>query len=254
MNANLRLESATFTEVSRVRRRNRSHLPGSRDAHQVLVSFYRRGNAKGSLVDVRDIVLTVVRHENTSARSRRIHVAGFAGAMVPWGIQWGGPQLNVFEKDLSLAPLPGGPGPHFDSDRPKLLRHAIELNRCLQSPTVRPVRNLRLPKLWGAFQLDLAGELYGDGPELAMLSRQLQVRADALFSGAQRQHEDLLLLPLDWVSHHWQQMVTAFVDLGTFPKRQLLHLSNGTGGLHGYRGAMHFDLISSRFMRQRSAA
>ena len=236
------------------RRRNRRSRRRTNNAQPVVVGFYCRGHAKSSLVDLRSVMLTVLSEDDRGPFPAAIPVAGFEGRIIPWGVQWGGPELNVFDKDLGLPPQPGGPGRHFDSTRPRLLRHAAELHRSLQSARTRPSRSLRLPKLWAAFSQDIARDLYGDGPELAELSRQLEIRADALFSGAQRQQEDLSLFPLDWVSHHWQQVSRVFVDLTTFPKRQLLHLPNGISDLHGYRGAVLFDLSSSRFRPRLSAA
>lgn len=240
--------------VHAVRRRHRRRRRRTTNAQRVVVGFYCRGEAKGPLVDLRSVMLTVLREDDRGPVPAAIPVAGFAGRIVPWGVEWGGPELNVFEKDLGLPSQPGGPGRHFDSTRPRLLRHAAELHRSLQSAPTRHSQVLRLPKLWAAFRQDIAEELYGDGPELAQLSRQLEVRADALFSGVQRQHDDLALFPLDWVSHHWQQVSRVFVDISSFPKRQLLHLPNGISDLHGYRGAVHFDLSSSRFTPRRRAA
>ena len=246
---------ATGSQVQHaVRRRHRRSRRRTTNAQPVVVGFYCRDHANGSLVDLRSVMLTVLREDDRGPFTAAFPVAGFAGKIVPWGVQWGGPELNVFDKDLALPTQSGGPGRHFDSTRPRLLRHAAELHRSLQSERTRHSQTLRLPKLWAAFSQDTAQDLYGDGPELAQLSRQLEIRADALFSGAQRQHDDLALFPLDWVSHHWQQVSRVFVDLTTFPKRQLLHLPNGPSDLHGYRGAVHFDLFSSRFTPRRVAA
>ena len=235
-------------------RRHRRARRRTTNAQRVVVGLYCRGHANGSLVDLRSVMLTVLREDHQGPVPAAIPVAGFAGRIVPWGVEWGGPELNVFEKDIALPAQPGGPGRHFDSTRPRLLRHAAELHRSLQSRRSWASRSLRLPKLWAAFGQDVTRDLYGDGPELAKLSRQLEIRADTLFSGAQRQREDLALFPLDWVSHHWQQVSRVFVDLSSFPKRQLLRLPNGISDLHGYRGAVHFDLFSSRFTPRRRAA
>ena len=235
-------------------RRHRRARRRTTNAQRVVVGLYCRGHANGSLVDLRSVMLTVLREEDRGPVPAAIPVAGFAGRIVPWGVRWGGPELNVFDKDLALPTQPSGPGRHFDSTRPRLLRHAAELHLWFRSAGTRWSRSLRLPKLWAAFSQDIARDLYGDGPELAELSRQLEIRADALFSGAQRQHDDLALFPLDWVSHHWRQISRVFVDVSSFPKRQLLHLPGGLSQLHGYRGAMHFDLCSSRFTPRRRAA
>lgn len=220
---------------------------------EVAIGYYCRHQPIGALVDLQSLVLTVA-YGGGASRIEHGRIAGFQAMRIPWGVQWGGPQLNVFDKDLTLNPRVGGPGRHFDPHRPQLLQHVTRLHLYLAARRSRPHRALRLPKLWAAFERGCASNFFGDGPELAQLSRQLQIPASALFTAAKRLHVGLVLYPLDWASHYWKTVVGIFADLSTFPKRQVLRLEHGPSDLQGYRGAVQFDLVSSRFRPPRTAA
>ncbi len=66
------------------------------------------------------------------------------------------------------------------------------------------------------------------------------------FHRLRRDHHDLVLWPLAWVSHHWRQAVTIYADLDRFPRRQVFRLENLPDDLAGFQGAAEFD-FASRF-------
>jgi hypothetical protein len=62
-----------------------------------------------------------------------------------------------------------------------------------------------------------------------------------------REHLGLVLYPLGWVSHCWQQAAAVLADLERFPKRQVFRLRRLPNDLVSYQDAAEFDLFSSRF-------
>jgi hypothetical protein len=68
-----------------------------------------------------------------------------------------------------------------------------------------------------------------------------------LLQKLRREYFGLVLYPLAWVSHHWQQAVTVFADLDRFPRRQVFRLRHLRDDLIGYPGAAEFNFLESRF-------
>jgi hypothetical protein len=62
-----------------------------------------------------------------------------------------------------------------------------------------------------------------------------------LLERLRRDHLDMALYPLAWVSHHWQQAAAVFADLEQFPRRQVFRLRQPSVDLAGYQGAAEFD-------------
>jgi hypothetical protein len=74
-----------------------------------------------------------------------------------------------------------------------------------------------------------------------------------LLEHLRRDHLGLVLHPLAWVSHHWQQAVAVFADLEQFPRRQVFHLRQPSDDLVGFQNAAEFDFYS-RFRHANVAA
>jgi hypothetical protein len=109
---------------------------------------------------------------------------------------------------------------------------------------------MQLPKLWAAFRACDAAGITGDGPDLAAYSQRTGRTPSTLPEQLRRDYGGLVLYPLAWVSHHWQQAVTIFADLQRFPRRQVFSLRNLPDDLVGYQGAAEFDFLASRFRRK----
>jgi hypothetical protein len=87
----------------------------------------------------------------------------------------------------------------------------------------------------------------GDGPELEAYSRRTGKSARRLLEGICREYYGLMLCPLPWISHHWQQAVAVFADLERFPKRQVFRLRQLPDDLVGYQDATEYDFHESQF-------
>ena len=211
------------------------------------LGYLTNGPVRQGLVPIEQLLLVVLHAELPQPATK---LAGFSAERIEWGVEWGGPARNRFAKDLALEPKIGARGPRLDLRRVLLVQLALQLERELSRharfPRLPIARRFRLPPLWAGFRPMDAKKLAGDGPEFAAACRQSSKRPGQLLSGARRAHHGLTLLPLDWVSHAWQQAVDVFADVGKFPKRQVVRPA-GPEGLIGYRGASHFNLHDLRF-------
>jgi hypothetical protein len=204
-------------------------------------------------VEIENLVLVVVYDEHQPSGKLALRLAGFTGARVPWGVQWGGVDHSLFFKDLFLRPEPRARGGRLDASRESLLALALRLDRQIERQARCPWtwrrRRLSLPRLWAGFRASLAPQISGDGPELAEAVRRTGRNSHQLLAESKREHGGLALYPLDWVSHHWQRITAVFADLAAFPQGQVFPLWHWPEDLEGYRGASRFDLFHSRFRR-----
>ena len=212
------------------------------------------GPVRNGLVELDRMRLVVLYNEPIDRDQLALRMAGYSGTQVPWGVMWGGAEQNRFFKDLSLQPVPEGRGLRLDLARPRLLRIGLqlerELDRYARHPTLAPRPNLRLPCLWAAFTPQHSAGLAGDGPELDAYARRMRKGMAEVFSAVRRRHYGFILHPLAWVSRHWENAATIFVDLARFPTRQVFRLDDLPGSLAGYQDAAEFNFFESRFRRR----
>ena len=203
------------------------------------------------LIEIEKLVLVVLYDEPIGASRSALRLAGFTGTAVPWGVRWGGPDQSKFFKDLLLQPVPHGRGLRLDAACTELLQLGLQLDRQLEKNArcrwLRKRRHVRLPRLWAAFRPSDAAGLTGGGPELAATCRRSGESSSRLLKKAKRKQFGLVLYPLEWVSHRWQQAVAVFADLERFPKHQLFSLRHLPDDLQGCQGAAEFDFFQSRF-------
>ena len=214
------------------------------------MSYLTSRPAVNSLVDIRRLVLVVLHDQARDDDAPAIRVAGYSGASVPWGAQWGGPAQNRFAKDLSLPPSLQAQGARFDLAAKGSLALALQLDRQLERRRRYPhfpKRRLRLPQLWAAFLPADAVSLGGVGAEFEAACRQTGLRPAELLASVGRSHQGLRLFPIEYVSHAWAKFVCVLADLRGFPKRQVFVVEHPAADLCGYDGAVEFDFFHSRF-------
>ena len=95
------------------------------------LSCFTRRPIADRLVPVDELVLVVLYDVMEEGRPPAIHLAGFAGGRVPWGVVWGGLDYNKFSKDLCLPPAAGACGQQLDLERPWLLQFGLQLDSFL---------------------------------------------------------------------------------------------------------------------------
>jgi len=217
------------------------------------LGYLTNGPVVAGLIEIQKLVLVVLYDEPDDHGRLALRLAGFCGAAVPWGVKWGGPEQSKFFKNLCLQPMPEAREARADLASTDLVRLGLHLDRELE----RHVRyrrrgkpqQLQLPRVWAGFRGADARTLTGDGPELAAHCRQTGRTASDLLQNSCRDHFGLKLLPLEWTSHHWQQVAAVFADLENFPRRQVFSLQHRPEELLGYHGAAEHDFYESRFRR-----
>lgn len=214
------------------------------------LGYLANGPVQHGFIDIEHLVLVVL---HAAPARRELPLVGFSAEPVEWGVAWGGPMRNPFFKDLALEPSDGAHGRRLDLSRSRLIELGLQLERDLRragrSRRLPLRRRVALPRLWAGVRITDARSLQGDGPEFAEACRQSGKAPRELFPQAARNHQGLKLLPLDWVSHRWQQFVGVFAEIGRFPQGQVFRLREAQRDLVGYRGASQFDFYESRFRR-----
>jgi hypothetical protein len=220
------------------------------------LGYLTHGVAADGFIELSKFVLVLLFDAPANKGASWLRVCGVGGQPIPWGIYWGGRQRNKFLKNLSLKPLIGAGGRRIDADDVGLLQLSLaldhELDRRMRNRCLPVQKSVRLPKVWAGFRPGECRNITGGGPELADHSRRKGRSMSVLLRDARRDHCGCALFPLEWVSHHWKEAVTYFVDLRRFPKRQVF-LLNGSprDAFCGYQGAMQFDFLANRFDRRR---
>ena len=214
------------------------------------LGYLPHGQIKHGLIPVEELTLVVL-YGNAIMPGHWL--AGYSAQRVPWGVAWGGVERNAFLKDLCLAPTIGGRAAQLDLQQAALVELARQLNQCLEQQRTQRLpavqKRLELPRFWAGFEPAAARRIKGAGPDLFALCRRRRQSARMLLRSARRRHQDLVLFPLEWVSHQWRAMACVFADVGRFRKRQLFRLQDPAQDLVGYRGAAEFDFFHSRFRR-----
>ncbi len=222
------------------------------------LGYLTSGAVVDGLVEIENLVLVVLYDELHDDGRLSLTLAGYSGARVPWGVQWGGVEHNLFFKDLLLRPRPQAYGRCLDTRHPQLLELALRMDRLLDRfgryTHLGKERQLVLPRLWAGFRTSCLPQLTGEGPELAAAAAHTGQSPEELLRQSRRQYEGLALFPMEWVSHHWEQATAVFADLQGFPTCQVFSLTAPELDLVGFRGAAQFDLLHSRFRRAAHAA
>ena len=215
------------------------------------MSYTVSGSVIDGLVPLGQLVLIVLYDDGAGHGQPAIRVAGYRGQRVPWGVAWGGSAQNVFFKDLLLRPTKSARGPRLDVANARLLRLGLRLDRQIQRHERYPHRPTaqgpRLPPLMFAFRPAAGQCIRGAGPEFEAACQHTGRSAMDPLASSRREHKGLILLPLEWTSHAWQQAMGVFADLSRFPKLQVFSLSDAAAELQGYQGAAQFDFYSSPF-------
>jgi hypothetical protein len=247
--------SPQLTPLAQRRRRlggRRRLLAAPRPA--AALGYLADGPVFQDLIEIERLTLVILYDEPEPTGRIALRLAGYAATRVPWGVRFGGPGECRFFKDLALQPVPAGGGYRLNLTRPDVLRLGLKLERQLNRrvrycPGPMPAQP-RLPKLWAGFSAAAAAEIRGDGPELFDYVRHTGQRPEELMARLRRHHAGLVLYPLAWVSHHWQEALTVLVDLAGFPPTQVFALDQLPGSLFGFQGAAEVDLFHSRFRQQ----
>ena len=206
--------------------------------------YLTNGPVIDGLVEVENLHIVILCDEEIRPGHYALRLAGYSGSRVPWGVRFG-PENCQFRKDLRLQPVPGGRGYRLDLADEELLVLGLDLHRqrerCARFRQRQVREQLVLPKLWAAFRTDDAIGITGDGPELAAYAARTGKLPQHLLEHLRRDHGGLVLYPLAWVSHCWQQAIAVFADLERFPNRQVFHLRQPSDDLVGYQDAAEFD-------------
>jgi hypothetical protein len=215
------------------------------------MGYLTNGPAVGGLIEIDKLVLVVLYDERIQGKRHSLRLAGFSGRPVPWGVCWGDRSGSKFFKDLRLEPVSQARGRRLDADDAELLQLGIELEEQLQQHYCDRWRRVRrhplLPRLWAGFRPSDDPKIKGDGPELAAACRRRCEPPQQVLASAKREWQGLVLYPLDWVSHHWQQAVILLAEVGRLPPRQVFVVGTIPDDLRGFRGAAAFDFFNSRF-------
>ena len=166
-----------------------------------------------------------------------------------WGVRFGGRANCRFAKDLMLQPVPGGEGYRLDWQTKNCWPWACNSTVNSAAPSAG-ARMAATAQALGGLPSDDAAGICGDGPELAAYVARVGKTPACLLERLRREHQDLTLHPLAWVSHHWQQAAAIFADLRQFPKRQVFCLQQ-RDSLNGFHGAAEFDFGRTDVMRRR---
>ncbi len=199
------------------------------------------------LIEVEKLTLVLLYDDLIRPRQCALRLVGYSGSRVPWGVLFGGRANCRFVKDLMLQPVPGGEGYRMDLADEELLALGLQLDCELQrhAHLQQQIRERpSLPKLWAAFQPDYASCITGDGPELAAYAVRVGKTPESLLQRLRREQAGVMIYPLAWVSHHWQQATTIFADLRHFPKRQVFCLQRDS--LSGFHDAAEYDLAGQQ--------
>jgi hypothetical protein len=217
------------------------------------LGYMLNGPVAENLVCIEDLVLTVLYDEPIANGMIRSRLAGYSGRTIAWGVCWGGRSRNKFDKDLGMPPERCAHGPRIELTRVRLLEHGLELDQLVDQATnsIDPQSSLRLPTLWAAFRPAEARCAKPSGPEFEALRQRLAISSSELLGSYRRRYLGLVLLPIEWVSHCWQQWSTVFADLSQYPRHQCLRLFDADQQLQGFTGAVRYDLVASRFNNRR---
>ncbi len=212
-----------------------------------VLSYLTTGPVIDGLVELGRISFCVL-HDYQQPGVVATRLAGYRATIVSGRILIGGAAQIRFEKNIALSPAGERKrGCRLGKNGPELLSLALHLDRTLERYARFPFfprrSAFRMPRFWVA----LADQSVRDrGPAFAAYCKMNGHSPGKLFKRAGRDHAGLIIYPLEFVSHYWQQFGKVYVDLKSFPKRQIICF-RGPADLKGLFGVCEFDLLSSRF-------
>ena len=59
-------------------------------SHRLAIGHMTPGRATSNLIDVRDLIITLLHYDPTAKGTPYVPLRGFVGSQVPWGVKWGG--------------------------------------------------------------------------------------------------------------------------------------------------------------------
>lgn len=218
------------------------------------VKWTSRFRSASSLIDIRDLRVTVLYDDLGLTDRPRIRFAAYWVQAVLDGVLFGGELGNRLEKDLARPPRCGARDATVDSSDILMLRTALlldaRLSAAAEDAAARPKR-LRIPTLWAGFELAVADRVRGTGPEICGLCHRHGQSSGEILKRFQQTHHSLRLFPFEWCGDHWDQVHAIFADFGGVPRCQVVNCIDGLEELQGYRAASQFDFVSSRFQPRR---
>lgn len=212
---------------------------------------------RNGLVEFHQLTAVIV-YDRQNGLQSEVVMRSYSGEQVQDGVAWGGSCRCQLERHLNRPPRRDAWGLRFDVGERDLLEASLSMDWRMEIHRRRPNaprgNQLRLPPMWLGFPLSLEGRLFGKGPEFAAAVEAAEGSEDLLISQTGRIHAGQLLLPLDWIGHHWRQSIAAYADFSAFPRRQIFNLADPAEGLTGYQGASTFDFYRSPMERWTVAA
>jgi hypothetical protein len=213
------------------------------------LSYLTTGPVIDDLIEVENVTFVVLYDEVQTHGQLWVTLAGFGGARVPWGIQWGGPEHSRFRKNLLLVPRRFGRGRCLDVFDTGLLKLALRLDEKVHRRGSRPQpsQGLRLPRLWAGFRRRHLDAIDTDDPALQATAEHSARSPHELLQESRRDYEGLALFPLEWTRQHGAQMTAVFADLQGFPRIQVIPVERLADHLRGQQAAAKFDFYGTRF-------
>ena len=191
-----------------------------------LVTYQIRGGDTSSLVPLKQLRFFSLFDERTDDDRLATRLLGFRPQLMRTGVQIGGFQGSLIDKDLRLPPVRGGGGRRLDASETGLVEAAFglerHLERCARHPHYPRRATLRFPNWWCAVQ-----QYRGDLPS--------------------RDHRGVRLVELTTALEHGLAVTAVFADLQHVSKRQVVACHDPARILSGTTGLTTFDLYHSRF-------
>jgi hypothetical protein len=223
-------------------KRRRRDLPWP----QAALGYLTDGPIVDGLIEIEKLTIVLLYDDPIPGGPCALRLAGYSCHSVPWGVRIGGDGHCSFRKDLFLQPVPNGSGFRLDQANGELIELGLKLDRVLyrHARSGRPLRDRPwLPTFWAAFPPEVAAHITGDGPELLADAARNGVEPQVLFEWLRRNEKGMVLYPLPWVGHQWEQAAAIFADLTNFPKRQVFRCCR-RDDLAGFYRATEFNFLS----------
>lgn len=194
----------------------------------VLVSYQLREVPVDGLVPLNRITFVSMFDQRIDDGATATWVLGFGAQVLSDGVQFGGLAASRFCKDLRLSPTCGGPGRRLDAANRDTAEAALSWERHIERHARHPhyPRRVtpRMPDVW------------------------VSVPGSSSSSTTVRRCNTLLLVPLARSATRPTEISDYYIDLTSFPKRQVIGVDDPSKALCGQSGEVSFDLYHSRFL------